>query len=205
MKGVLIAFLIVPMASFALAQDADSNPFGNPDRALTAEVDWPRLHPDGKTPAERMLTLAHTDALPKFDRVELFAVSFPDGSADDDAKDASEDPFFPVHPYASQARVHGHVTLRGDDCDELRSAWQSLAFASDVMALCHIPVYGLRFYRDDQLLYETTICWKCQNFSLPAYDPNAQRRDHRWYGFLKDDKSEHLFQLLQAHLKHPKL
>ena len=44
-------------------------------------------------------------------------------------------------------------------------------------AFCHFPVYGLRFYRNDQLLFETSVCWKCSNFYLPNSEPEKSDLD----------------------------
>ncbi|WP_218933910.1 hypothetical protein [Rubripirellula lacrimiformis] len=154
-----------------------------------------------------MLSLAHTDALPSFDRVELYAVSLPKrdpfGDEKPERKPAGET--FPIRPYGNQATIHAHVTLTGADCDELRTAWQSLAFDRQGGAFCHYPVYGFRLYRSDALLFETTVCWQCRNFYVPRFDADENRFTHGWYGFADDSKAKALLGLFTSHLPHPKL
>jgi len=65
-------------------------------------------------------------------------------------------------------------------------------------------VYGLRLYRDDVLLFETTVCWQCQNFYVPRYDKENQRFTHGWYGFANDDNAKSLLKLFRSLLPHPK-
>jgi hypothetical protein len=154
-----------------------------------------------------MQSLAHTEALPSFDRVELYAVSFPkrDPFSDETPKRKATSKTFPVRPYGAHADIHAHVTLKGADCVDLRTAWQSLAFDRLGGAFCHYPAYGFRLYRGDQLLFETTVCWECQNFYVPRYDPEKQRYTHGWYGFANDGKAKALLTLFRSHLLHPKL
>jgi len=30
--------------------------------------------------------------------------------------------------------------------------------------MCHFPVYGLRFYKKERLMFQTSLCWACENF-----------------------------------------
>lgn len=199
--------IVMLAACLALAEepDTDANPVDAPEDARDAGTDRKPTHPDGEKPHERMLSLAHTDALPRFDRAELYAVSMPTPFDDEKPKRRATNNTFPVRPYSLHADIHAHATLQGDACDELRSAWQSLAFDRLGGALCHEPAYGLRFFRGDDLLFETTVCWKCQNFYLPRYDSDERRFTHGWYGFADDENAKALLALLQSHLPHPKL
>lgn len=204
MRLLLVVPLLINSLLPTLAQDA--NPFGPNDDAR-GRVEWTATHPDGETPHERMLSLAHTDSLPRFDRVELYAVSLPkrDPFSDEKPDRKAESKTFPVRPYGIQADIHAHVSLTGDACDELRAAWRSLAFDRSGGAFCHYPAYGFRLYRGDVLLFETTVCWQCQNFYVPRFDVDKRRYTHGWYGFADDDKARALLKLFRSHLPHPKL
>ncbi len=35
--------------------------------------------------------------------------------------------------------------------------------------MCHEPVYGFQLFRKGKLTRETSICWKCSNFSVNVY------------------------------------
>ena len=186
-----ILVLVLCLPAIAVAQEP----------ALPTEVD----HPDGETPAQRMLTLAHTDALPRFDRADIFAVTLPAPFSDQKPKNERAARTFPVRPYGKLADIHASKTIRGADCEQLRSAWQKLAFDRHGGAFCHEPVYGVRFFRGKTLLFETTICWKCQNFYVPTFDPQKKQLSHGWYGFANNQDAQRLFQLLSQHVPHPKL
>ncbi len=190
------------------AQDAApaDNPFVNAEsKPETSE--WTPTHPDGETPIARMMSLAYTDALPAFDRVELYAVSLSkrDPFEDKEPTRSTTGKTFPVRPYGTQADIRAHATVTGDDCKQLRTAWQSLAFDRLGGAFCHYPAYGLRFYRDNQLLFETTVCWQCRNFYLPSYDNENRRFTYGWYGFANDDNAKDLLAFLRRLLPHPEL
>jgi len=202
--ALILAFL-VSASTATLAQDEEpaADPFGSP--SVDTETKWTPTHPDGDTPQDRMLSLAHTDALARFDRIELYAVSMPKPFGDEEPKREPTESTFPVRPYGVYADIHAHKTIRGAACDELRTTWQSLAFDRLGGAFCHHPVYGFRLYRDDDLLFETTVCWECQNFYVPRYDPDKRRYTHGWYGFANDDNAKSLLKLLRSLLPHPKL
>ena len=168
------------------------------------------LHPSGSTPLERIAVLAHTDSLPSCDQVVIYALDLRDPF--DDAEDVPipNDMAFPIRPYAAQARILDSKTLTGNDVEPLCVSWRSLSFDAGAGAFCHEPVYGLRFYRSKELIFETSICWKCNNFFIPsvsAAESNTlgPHTDHQWYGFRKDKASAKLLALLKTQLPHPKL
>lgn len=212
MRILLMTLLVLVGRCSATAQQPSSvdevpageNPFGTPADAGEAEGEWTPTHPDGDTPQDRMLALAHTDALPRFDRVELYALTMPAPFDDEEPKRKATSQTFPVRPYGLHADVQGHATLKGDACQKVRSAWQSLTFDRTGGSFCHYPVYGFRLYRGDDLLMETTVCWQCQNFYVPRYDSEKRGYTHGWYGFANDDHAKSLLKLFQGYLAHPK-
>ncbi len=90
--GVLLLLAGVPcVTSFA----QDTKPAANPFETKATASEMMPLHPDGDTPIARMLSLAHTDGLPAFDRVEVYAISFPDRSGDERPKTQATNQTFP--------------------------------------------------------------------------------------------------------------
>ena len=203
-NSTLVALMFV---SNTAAQD-DSNPFGAGDNS--AQSKSISSHPDGDTPLARMTALVHTESLPKCDKIVVYALTSPKPF-----DDAPKDPIppnkaFPIRPYDAQARIIGTATLSGRDVDSICETWRSMSFDKWASAFCHYPVYGLRFYRDDKLLFETSICWECSNFFIPDvsdaepgdFGPDT---DFQWYGFKKNKISDKLLEDLRQHLKHPAL
>ncbi|WP_182868000.1 hypothetical protein [Stieleria mannarensis] len=197
-------YLLLQVAWVPAAWSQASNPAKESVDKGEMDTNWDPTHPDGESPAERMLSLAHTDALPGFDRAELYAVSLPkrDPFSDQDSRRESSAQSFPVRPYGVHADIHAHVSITGGDCARIRRAWQSLSFDRLGGAFCHTPAYGMRLYRDDALLFETTICWECQNFYVPRYDAQKRQISHGWYGFANDDHAKALLKLFQSLLPH---
>ncbi len=161
--------------------------------------------PEAETPQERMLMLAHTDALPQFDRAEVFAISFPDRKGNEKPKNSPTEKTFPVRPYGLYADIHDQITIKGEDCDRLRELWRSLSFDRFGGAFCHFPVYGFRLYRNDELLFETTVCWECQNFYIPKWSSKNQQANYEWFGFADNEKSKALLEFFRKKLPHPRL
>jgi hypothetical protein len=90
--------------------------------------------------------------------------------------------YFPVHDHKKSAIIHAQTNLVGANALQIADEWRSLEFGWEYQALCHEPAYGLRFYRGKKLLFETSVCWECHNFTVRdgfmgfhATAPPAQR------------------------------
>jgi len=70
--------------------------------------------------------------------------------------------------------------------------------------MCHTPPYGVRFYRDNKMLFETTVCWECHNFYLPEIDPETGEMKLLLYGFKNDSRAKKLLSIFQKQLPIPK-
>lgn len=36
--------------------------------------------------------------------------------------------------------------------------------------MCHMPVHGVRFFKDNDLLFQTSFCWTCANYFVTYPD-----------------------------------
>ena len=206
MRPLFSLLLLAVWPSAAQSQDAD--PFGATDDNTATEAEWTPTHPDGDTPHERMLSLAHTDALPQFDRVELYAVSMP-----------KRDPFSDEKPKPNNNRqdVSGSSLRRpsGDprscliDWCQLRQTAASLAIARLRSTWgCVLP---LPCIRDSHVSRRCPIVRNDSLLAVPEllrstrYDAEKQRYTHGWYGFANDNNAKALLKLFRSLLPHPKL
>lgn len=182
---------------YCQGQNLDENPFVD---SSTVDDEWSPIHPTGETAVERMLVLAHTDALPRFDRIELYALESVDPQLVNRA--IQDDSRFPILAEGISAKILAHRTILGKDCDEFRKRWRSLTFDGVGGALCHHPSYGFRIYRKQELLFATTIGWRSQNFAIPIRD--SGEATHKWYGFSNDEHAASLRDFMISLLPHPK-
>jgi len=107
-----------------------------------------------------------TSELPPVTSVEIFRLaSYSVGD-----KGAPQPPsgaeIFPMNPDGYTLVVTGKVTLKEKDAEKLAGEWRQLDFGVQYQALCHFPVYALKFMSGDRVLLQTTICWHCSDFSL---------------------------------------
>jgi hypothetical protein len=64
---------------------------------------------------------------------------------------------------------------------QLVSLWTALLQEEEGrQAACHYPIYGLRFLGGESLLYETSICWLCNNYYAKSDG------GYNWMGFPGD-------------------
>lgn len=121
-----------------------------------------------------------TSKLPACDRVEVFYL--------DPELERDFVVGFPVKPYRTCARVIESKDIIGQEAQGLAGSWRGQKFGEEYQALCHEPIYGLRFYQSSQLIFETTLCFTCRNFYVPVSE------GAHWWGF--DSRSAHGKELL---------
>ncbi len=68
--------------------------------------------------------------------------------------------------------------LTGDGLRHFLQLWEYQEAEYEAQALCHYPVYGVRLYRNNNLVTETSLCWECQTYYVRVY-PGLSK----WYGF----------------------
>lgn len=163
---------------------------------------------DLKTSLSRMSALAYTEAFPEVDRIELCTLKIDREQILDQTKIASVDKFKISRNGGFGSadiyfEVDGHTTVDGKKCKEVADAWRTLTFQPNG-ALCHTPPYGVRFYRNNELLFETTVCWECHNFYMPQIDARDGELNHTLYGFRDDSHSKKLLSMFQKLLPLPK-
>lgn len=144
---------------------------------------------DFRANTSKLLAHAFTDSIPDADRIDLFHIT---GAVERDKKigDVFEIAGKDVSFVVASKRI-----LRGKNCEKIMDAWRRLRIPDGTGgAFCHTPPYGIRFYRGNDILLETTICWECHNFYMPTIDKDT--------GALRlslqsvEDKGNRLFEVL---------
>ncbi len=79
------------------------------------------------------------------------------------------------------------VRVANELAQQIASFWRALPRGRQ--SRCHIPPFGLRFYRNGELQLQASICWKCDNISGNA------KGDSFWYEF---DAQQEISQKLLA-------
>lgn len=162
----------------------------------------------------RIVQAAHTTDLPTIDRVEVLALrsSDNDGEADPQsdrflvrpaAPAVNEEPATLPSPEIS-VTSHSLRVLTAKDAKRVADNWRSLEFQPNG-AFCHIPAYGLRFFRDGELIFSVSVCWKCHNFYLPTIDPQTGRPSVILYGFDDNAAAKKLLNDLRRLVPHPEI
>lgn len=114
-----------------------------------------------------------TENLPQVDKVEINlledAAKDPSEASPDGYAKQSGPNLFPVYGYGRFDRILSTSVVTGSDAEQIAELWRTLHFSRGFSALCHYPAYGLRFYHGSTLLFETSVCWKCSNFSIKSF------------------------------------
>lgn len=86
--------------------------------------------------------------LPPLDRVEIESVSLRGETID---------------------KVLDEKILLGTNTETLRNLWRSQNYAYGEHIMCHEPGYRIRFYVNNTLITEATICFRCDNIYFYKY------------------------------------
>jgi hypothetical protein len=75
--------------------------------------------------------------------------------------------WFPLHPYGERKRtaILGVRRLEGEQVARMVALWvATLRDDEGMQAMCHYPIHGLRYFSGESILYETSLCWVCNNY-----------------------------------------
>lgn len=137
------------------------------DRPLRALRDYSSKHELDQLAAALK---SQTSELPQIDYVEVYCL-------DNDIGVSPDLGFFPVSLGANQVvqtPIFGKAELIGQEAEDFAQIWRTRQFDMYCF-LAHEPFYGLRFYRDGQLVFETSLCWRNCNFSMVNGDSKRQQ------------------------------
>lgn len=70
--------------------------------------------------------------------------------------------------YMSAATRAPSLRVSGNKAQAIAELWRRLPQASQ--ARCHIPPFGLRFFRGQELVAEASLCWECNNVMGGTWD-----------------------------------
>jgi len=102
---------------------------------------------------------------------------------------------FPIYPYGRYDRILSSTNVSGEAAENIAAIWRQIDFAESYGALCHEPVYGLRFFHGGKMILETSLCWKCRNLFFPH--PSG---GYFWCGFdARGTEGQKLLKVLQIH------
>lgn len=122
--------------------------------------------------AERAYRNAFASVLDQSTKIEVFLLDpgLEKGRLKDDL--TALDPFahleaneFPILPYKQICKILVSKILSKDEVTQLLPSLKAtISGDSDVRAACHDPIHGIRIWLGEELIFQTSICYGCQNF-----------------------------------------
>ncbi len=120
------------------------------------------------------------EALKHADGAEILLLSFTPVKTIPEGEDEK---YFPILPYDSHAeildrkRIHEEKVVKGRDATvKLLQEKEDLGGG----AFCHFPIHGIRLYRGEDLIFQTSLCWECANYYI-EYPDDFETAS--WVGF----------------------
>lgn len=130
------------------------------------------------------------------DAVEIYRLDF---SMADEVPEGKENDFFPIKPYEQMAEILARKCLKGEELEACRKATAELLKVPDDSggAFCHYPIHAVRFLRGEEIVFESSFCWKCSNYYVTF--PNNADGSASWCGIGSDG----IQKFLEKHLPIP--
>jgi hypothetical protein len=77
--------------------------------------------------------------------------------------------------------IHAELTLTGEAMRRLLILWTAILREEvGLQAGCHYPIHGLRFIGGGSVLYETSLCWVCNNYYVVTERESSGESPRRW-------------------------
>jgi len=101
-------------------------------------------------------------------RVELMLLDFSLGEEGRDKKPLSS---FLIAPYLKNTGILQHRLCTANERQELLPVLSKAisGIPSNGGVACHFPIHGLRVWIDNEVIFETSICWHCSNYWFPYF------------------------------------
>ncbi|WP_193215176.1 hypothetical protein [Luteolibacter marinus] len=118
-------------------------------------------------------------ALAKCDRVDVFLLDFEMEDTPSNFyfwENRLEDGEFPIIPYGKKSKILRQATLTAEQKLVFIPKLQEVVGVQgniDGGAFCHFPIHGVRVYASDEIIYQSSFCWKCNNFAVSYPDGPA--------------------------------
>ena len=86
----------------------------------------------------------------------------------DPFSDADKAHTFPILPYESSATILKRKELTAEEIASLMPELQTTitSLGEGAMAACHEPIHAVRVYIGETVVFETSICYHCNNFYM---------------------------------------
>jgi|TARA_B100001093_G_C26344021_1_gene807299 hypothetical protein len=79
-------------------------------------------------------------------------------------------PRFEIKPYNTSTSILSKVIIYNEEAKDFINLWYGRSIDLDGnlfgSAFCHYPIVGFKFYHDDKILLQTSICFYCNNYYI---------------------------------------
>ena len=183
MKTSLVILLIQAITLWtAVADDELKKAEEAYNEAYQAQIEARSSYLNRKREAQKEYRDNLAEMVLKADKIELFLLDFSMAEVKDaDAK------IFPIAPFQGGSRVLAEKTVLPADLAPFKAAIAEVLSAKEDQAtvFCHYPIHGIRVYRVGALIFESSLCWTCVNYSLEYPDGPGIETMSQGYGKLK--------------------
>ena len=171
----LLLFLILPLLAVAEELDLPDGQEVDPKiPAIQHLISAQRKYDKEKSVIQAKYRSRLADAMKHADGAEIFLLSFTPAKDVPDDIQYDDKRYFPVLGYEDcHHEILDRKRLTGEKLAQCREATVKLLQEEKDWgggALCHMPIHGIRLYRGENLIFQTSICWKCTNYYIQYPD-----------------------------------
>jgi len=139
-----------------------------------------RMYFDEKSGIQAKYRARLADAIKHADGAEILLLNF---TPVKEVPEGKEEKYFPILPYGSHTEILDRKRLNAEKLAQCREATVKLLQEENDWgggAFCHFPIHGIRLFRGEEVIFQTSICWKCINYYI-EYPDDFETAS--WVGF----------------------
>lgn len=122
-----------------------------------------------------------SEILKQANSAEVLLLSF---SLEKKISKGRENEYLFISPYNSYSKILEKKKLNKESFSQCRSKTIKLLQSPQLAEpLCHFPIHGIRFFHNEELIFETSLCWHCSNYFFWYPD---DFHEASWVGFKGD-------------------
>lgn len=182
-RGMMKAALLGILVLASLRGEEPEGLFPEPTPVETALSEARSEYHEGEQELMKSYRAKLAAILDLADAVEIYRLDF---SMAGEVAEGRENDFFPIKPYRKVSEILARKPLAGEDLEACRKATAELLRAPEDSggAFCHFPIHGVRFLRGEEIVFESSFCWKCGNYYVTF--PNNVQGTASWCGIDSD-------------------
>lgn len=145
-----------------------------------------------KAIAQREYRRRTSEIILKADKIEVFLLDF--SMPETEGSHVTGIEAFPIVPFQKETRILKKVEIQPADLKVFREAIASALAEKEGEGgvFCHYPIHGIKVFRANVPIFQTSLCWNCWNYYFEFPDGVSFQQMNGHFAQLKELLEKHV-------------